>query len=230
MSKFLPEKFIWWLSLIGPATVLWYQEPSDTFWDHTAPWSVGLYFGCLVFFSLYRWFEGFLRRKVQPYGDPVQHGIDKLKQSNLKLRQEADNIPSPERSAGSIDRRADDTGRLTVRTVVDMMAFPATVFTALEIGIRYYLWRFSSDYSHEADHSGTLLDELVYGFGKLGFWSVVFGLVGVLVYRSRGVQGFIWDVLPEDLAEKWKEMDRLRRENKKLRTAQEEAKRTRAQT
>ena len=68
-----------------------------------------------------------------------------------------------------MDRRVDETGRLTVRTVVDMMTFPAAAFTALEIGIRYYLWRFSSDYSYEADYSGPLLDELAYGFGKLGF-------------------------------------------------------------
>lgn len=230
MSKFLPEKFIWWLSLIGPAMVLWHREPGDTFWGHTAPWSVSLYFGFLVFVALYRWFDGFLRRKVQSYGDPLQHGIDKLKQSNLKLRKKACNTSSPEAMAGLMDRRVAETGRLTVRTVVDMMTFPAAGFTALEIGIRYYLWRFSSDYSYEADYSGPLLDELAYGFGKLGFWSVVFGLVGVLVYRSRGVQEFIWDVLPDDVAEKWKEMDRLRRENRKLRTARKEAKRARFRT
>ena len=100
MSKFLPEKFIWWLSLIGPAMVLWHREPGDTFWGHTAPWSVSLYFGFLVFVALYRWFDGFLRRKVQSYGDPLQHGIDKLKQSNLKLRKKACNTSSPEAMAG----------------------------------------------------------------------------------------------------------------------------------
>ena len=230
MSKFLPEKFVWWLSLIGPAMVLWHREPGDPFWGYTAPWLVGLYFVSLAFIALYRWFEGFLRRKVPPYGDPLKFDIDKLHKSNLKLRQEGGSILSPAPSAGSIDRQADETGRLSVRTVVDMMFISAAAFTALEIGIRYYLWRFSSDYSYKADYSGPLLDELAYGFGKLGFWSVVFGLVGVLVYRSRGVQGFIWDVLPDDVAEKWKEMDRLRRENKKLRTARKEAKRARFRT
>lgn len=229
MSKFLPEKFIWWLSLLGPAMVLWNQEPSDTFWGYTVPWSLGLYFGFLVFLTLFRGYEGFLRRKLPPYGDPLQFALDKLHRSNLKLRQEVGGVPSPEPSAGSADRRVDETGRLTARTVVDMMSFPAAGFTGLEIGIRYYLWRFSSDYTYEADRSGPLLDELAYAFGKLGFWSVVFGVVGVLVYKSRGVQNFIWDVLPEDVTEKWKKLDRLRRENKKLRAARKEAKRTKGQ-
>lgn len=227
MSKFLPEKSNWWLSLLGPAMVLWNQEPSDTFWDYTAPWSLGSYLGCLVFITSFRWFEGFCRRKLPPYGDPIQYAVYQLHRRNLKLRKEIGGVPSPEPRLGSVDRWQGEIGGITARTVRDMMAIPAGAFTTLEIGIRYYLWRFSSDYTYEADHSGPLLDELLYAFRILGFWSVVFGVVGVMVYRSRGIQNLIWDVLPEDVAEKYKNLDRLHRENKELRAARKELKRTR---